>query len=265
MLKYEHLLVLIFIVHYAACSPMQISPRIVGGDITDITKHPYLVSFRVKSCENCAYIHKCAGVIYSNKVVITAAQCLIGLDTKWRLMVVAGANSRSGADGIQIPVAKHLAHPKYDYWTIENDIGLVFLDDELPLNDIDIKAIDIAKKHPLQGQPAIITGWGWDAEDGKPTFLLHDVVVFIVDNESCEKAYGIGEVTEKMICAGVRKGGKDGCQGDTGGPLVVKNELVGLVSWGRGCGREGYPGVYTNVPFYKEWINETITEMYLKI
>lgn len=246
----------------AASLAKYISPRIVGGTVADITKHPHLVSFRVKSCEQCAYIHKCAAIIYSEKVLITNAQCLTDLDSKWRLMAVAGANSRSGADGVQMPISNYTAHPEYNFWTIENDIGLLFLEEALPLNGIDMKAIKIAEKPPLDGQLAVVSGWGWDAEDGQATFWLHDTEVLIVDNVKCENAYGPGEVTEKMICAGVSKGGKDGCQEDTGGPLEVDNELVGMVSWGRGCGRQGYPGVYTNVPFYKDWINKTINEMF---
>jgi len=52
-----------------------------------------------------------------------------------------------------------------------------------------------------------------------------------------------------MVCAGVPEGGKDSCQGDNGGPLVLKNSgrQVGIVSWGNGCAEKGYPGVYSNL------------------
>ena len=52
-----------------------------------------------------------------------------------------------------------------------------------------------------------------------------------------------------MICAG--EDGKDSCQGDFGGPMIdSKGFMVGIVSWGRGCGEAGYPGVYTELPYF---------------
>lgn len=67
-------------------------------------------------------------------------------------------------------------------------------------------------------------------------------------------------VADDMICAGEKKGIKDSCTGDSGGPYVVNNQLAGIVAWGIGCGREGVPGVYTNVAFYKDWIYKKIDE-----
>lgn len=69
---------------------------------------------------------------------------------------------------------------------------------------------------------------------------------------AADYAGGDYEVTETMICAGEK--GKDSCQGDSGGPLASNGTLVGIVSWGLGCAREGYPGVYTNVAYFKDWL-----------
>jgi secreted trypsin-like serine protease len=64
-----------------------------------------------------------------------------------------------------------------------------------------------------------------------------------------------------MICAGFEEGGRDSCQGDSGGPMFMKNEEqkiehVGIVSWGIGCARPDYPGVYTQTSHFVDWVNE---------
>lgn len=51
-------------------------------------------------------------------------------------------------------------------------------------------------------------------------------------------------------------------QGDSGGPLVCLNNgqmnLLGIISWGVGCGKKGIPGVYTKVVHYLSWIQENM-------
>lgn len=65
-----------------------------------------------------------------------------------------------------------------------------------------------------------------------------------------------GGLDEGQMCAGYPEGGKDSCQGDSGGPLVCDGLLAGIVSYGNGCARRGIPGVYSNVTYYKKWIDD---------
>lgn len=55
-------------------------------------------------------------------------------------------------------------------------------------------------------------------------------------------------------CAGFPQGGRDFCSGDTGGPLVHRGILHGVVSWNRICGAPLSPGVYARVSHFTNWI-----------
>lgn len=89
---------------------------------------------------------------------------------------------------------------------------------------------------------------------------LRAALVPIVNQEVCKKQYSnfVYAITNRMICAGLKEGGKDACQGDSGGPLVEfetgSPRLIGVVSWGKGCAMPKSPGVYARVTAVREWI-----------
>ena len=103
----------------------------------------------------------------------------------------------------------------------------------------------------------------WKLGSGSFPETCQYVRVPTITNADCSndyKDYHI-PVTESMICAGYQGvGGKDACQGDSGGPLICNSNgnpvLVGVVSWGKGCGEQQYPGVYTRVTPILDWIQE---------
>nr|XP_044249214.1 transmembrane protease serine 9-like [Drosophila takahashii] len=236
--------------------------RIINGTTVDIARHPYLVSLRYRRNETESYKHECAGVIISEQALLTSAQCLDGLPEGTKLLAVAGANTRNGTDGFIYPVANWTHHPNYDPITVDNDIGVLLLDTPLNLTHFGISSIGIRSERPAVGRLATVAGWGYREEWGPSSYNLEQTEVPVVSAEECTQIYGAGEVTERMICAGfVTQGGSDACQGDTGGPLVIDGQLVGLVSWGRGCARPNYPTVYCYVASFADWIEETVAAL----
>ena len=113
---------------------------------------------------------------------------------------------------------------------------------------------------------AIVSGWGTTSSGGSQATVLREVTVQTMTNDQCRRAYG-STINSSMLCAGVDAGGKDSCQGDSGGPLVTdvsgRYTLIGVVSWGAGCGDVGYPGVYARVTEVTSWIQSNTADAQL--
>ena len=77
-------------------------------------------------------------------------------------------------------------------------------------------------------------------------------------NRGCSTWF-LGSVKSTNICIKTT-GGFSTCNGDSGGPLVLANEertLIGITSYGIALGCEvGWPGVFTRVTSYLDWIKE---------
>merc|ERR1711935_911557 len=108
------------------------------------------------------------------------------------------------------------------------------------------------------GRLMTTSGWGTLKSGGNIPDRLQKVEVPIQSNAECNKKYN-GDVKQtSMVCAGVPEGGKDSCQGDSGGPLFTKQDgqfyITGITSWGIGCARPGFYGVYARVSTYQNFI-----------
>ena len=118
---------------------------------------------------------------------------------------------------------------------------------------------------PPSGTDAFIAGWGKTSEEGASAQFLQEARIPLIDDIECAALYENSFMPETMFCAGFSHGGIDSCQGDSGGPLVVINgnvpTLAGVVSWGVGCGRQGYYGVYAKSSSAIEWIKSAAGEM----
>ncbi|KAH8283481.1 hypothetical protein KR018_003617, partial [Drosophila ironensis] len=231
-----------------------VRPHIVGGDEADIADYPYQVSVRL---ETYMLLHICGGSIFAPRVVMTAAHCIKGRYASY-IRIVAGQNSIADLEEQGVKVSKLIPHAGYNKKTYVNDIGLIITREDL-VYSATVQPIAVALEAPPSGAHAVVSGWGKRTEEDEALpALLRAVELAIVDRGTCGAQYLTKDytVTEEMLCAGYLEGGKDTCNGDSGGPLTVDGVLVGIVSWGVGCGREGFPGVYTSVYSHTAWIEE---------
>lgn len=208
------------------------------------------------------YKHLCGGSLLSATRALTAAQCLQTENPPSKHSIMAGSTRRRGdADAQFRKLSRFLSHPKYNPKRGTNDIGLLFWEEPLTLGET-VRAIALPpQSSPVpRGVNCTVTGWGRTAENGSNEKFLRVVTKPIISNKECNQSYK-GRITSDMLCAGLPEGGRGACDGDNGGPLVINNALVGVASWGRGCGKPGFPGVYARVPFFTDWIIENIVNV----
>ncbi|XP_042172452.1 transmembrane protease serine 6 isoform X2 [Oncorhynchus tshawytscha] len=243
------------------CGLRQFTSRVVGGVNATEGEWPWQVSLQIGGR------HVCGGALVSSQWVVSAAHCFYDdrlSPRAWTVYLGKFLLNRSSQMEDAIRVQQILLHQYYDDETHDYDLALLRLERPAAPGTLAQPACLPSPTH--QQEPELlcwVTGWGALREGGTPSNVLQKVDVRLVSEEACFRSYGY-MVTPRMLCAGYRSGEKDACQGDSGGPLVCQENsgrwfLAGVVSWGKGCGRADYYGVYTRVTKLTGWIKEHIS------
>lgn len=243
----------------SVCLALPFDGRIVGGWETTIAHFPHQVSLRLLNTPICG------GSIISNTLILTAAHCVARYNNP-RLYSIRAGSTYSKQGGVLIPVIAIRKHEQYAGTT--NDIAILKTLQPITFST-DIKPITILEKDYIlkDNEQFWVSGWGSQHSKFPTTSpILRYTSVNHIPLEQCKEAYGHKvDIDENMLCAGVAEGGRDSCQGDSGGPLIASIDnmprLVGIVSFGLGCGEAKYPGVYCRVQNYHDWLNKTINEL----
>lgn len=267
----------------ALAGPPPPRPQIVGGaDVPDPSPYPWQASIGRVGMEPLEG-HICGGALVAPRWVLTAAHCvdnLRGVEDPWTYrQVVLGVRVLSQATPENVySISRIIIHEGYKPSDAvgpnpyDNDIALI----ELAAPGADPQAalplLGAAQEGALAppGSLAIVAGWGglkgYGPSEPDPVGgqifpdTLQAVAVPILEADECAAAYP--EAGPHQLCAGYEEGGKDACQGDSGGALLVPDgagyRQAGIVSYGEGCAAPGRPTVYTRVSAYTAWVWATI-------
>ena len=221
--------------------------RIIGGEITSIRDFPHQVSLQLMD------VHHCGGSIISEDWVLTAAHCVNNI-SEMNFKIRSGS-SMTFIDGSIHQVIKIILHEMY-FIDIKNrphhDIALLKVNPKFHLNGETrqaIKLIDAGEQINF-GTMAYVTGWGF-TEFAAPSWFLKKVSALIQSPDKCDIKNG--PLLEWEICAANEEEGIGASHGDSGGPLTVKNLLVGIVSWTENFATST---VYAKVAYYRDWIKK---------
>ncbi|XP_036446362.1 transmembrane protease serine 9-like [Colossoma macropomum] len=245
------------------CGVASLNTKIVGGQDASPGSWPWQASLQISG------FHFCGGSLINSNWVLTAAHCFASI-TAPQVTVYLGDQSLStqgsNPNVVTRSVLQAIKHPSYNSSTNDNDIALLQLSSSVTFTPyITPVCLAAAGSTFFNGTLTWVTGWGniaFGVSLASP-MTLQEVQIQIVGNRKCNCFYGVGTITDNMVCAGFLAGGKGPCQGDSGGPLVSKQGGVwvqaGIVNFGIGCAQPNYPGVYARVSQYQDWINQQIT------
>lgn len=263
------------------------SDKIFGGTAIAIDEHPWMVLLEYN--DNGKNIFGCGGALINNRYVLTAAHCVKTTPKlksvrlgEWNIQTQDDCSDNGVcSDPIQdIPIEQTMTHEGYHQSDVNShhDIALIRLSRPVKYSYF-IKPICLPIDEQLRvdvvdlGKQFTVAGWG-RTENGRWSDVKLKVDVNGVDLHRCRQVYGNQwtpqmqrQLIQDQICAGGEQD-RDSCGGDSGGPLMRDfrdtrgNQyvyLAGLVSYGpTQCGMRGWPGVYTRITSYLNWIQNNI-------
>jgi secreted trypsin-like serine protease len=217
--------------------------EVVGGDMAAEGQFPWMVRLSMG----------CGGTLIAPRVVLTAGHCVDGTGPDTGIEVTAGVVDLKSPDAITARSIAVIRASGFRTETRGDDWAVVALD-----RTIDRSTIELTRGGAGDRGTFVVMGWGLIREgSGRQERRLRYATVSAIPDADCAADYdraGVALVAEDSICAGGH--GVDTCQGDSGGPMVRRDHSgrwvqVGIVSWGLGCARDGYPGVYTQVSTFR--------------
>lgn len=272
---------------YPGSCGIQSTARIIGGSQTTIGEFPWTALIKYRNKFNHTSF-QCSGALINFRHVITAAHCISGMEIhkiwqpmevrlgEWKLStdvdcIVDGTDYDCADPYVDIKIQRVITHESYIPTSPNqyHDIALIRLAEAIEYTEfirpICLPFSDHLRKIDMTKLRFYVAGWG-RTEVSARSDTLRKILVPGFDTQKCSAQYK-GEhifITSNQLCAGGING-KDSCTGDSGAALMTVDTslddqppywyLAGLVSFGpRPCGMTGWPGVYTKVSEYIEWI-----------
>lgn len=229
--------------------------RIAGGQPADPKEWPWMVALLRQGA-----IQYCGGVLITDRHVLTAAHCVYRYKPRDITVRLGEYDFTSSEEtrALDFMVSEIRIHRDFKLNTYEHDIAIIKIPQPAVFNSYIWPICLPPIQQSFENKIAFVTGWGTQYYGGPASTVLLETAVPVWPQERCIHSF-TQLIPNTTLCAGAYNGGRDACQGDSGGPLLhqLANGRwvnIGIVSWGIRCGEPGYPGIYTRVSSYLDWI-----------
>mmetsp|Transcript_12107 Transcript_12107/g.20505 ORF Transcript_12107/g.20505 Transcript_12107/m.20505 type:complete len:413 (+) Transcript_12107:158-1396(+) len=254
---------------------------IINGTIAPQQRYPYAVFLQDND------FPFCGGSLIAADVVLTAAHCIPEDDYIGNITVMEGEHNLTDTElGDVVRIRENVIHPLYQEENEKDfDIALTFLERPTAIERDSLVHLNRDNSYPPDDTVATYLGWGVVNSKGEASNILREVDVSVMTNEECNRINGTvfdkfffsmsGHITPSMMCTFAE--GKDSCQRDSGGPLIVRkkniiigednDELlidasrdiqIGVSSWGVNCADPVFPGVVSRVSSSWDFIRDNV-------
>ncbi|NXR13915.1 DDN1 protein, partial [Semnornis frantzii] len=227
--------------------------RIIGGREAKPHSRPYMAYLSIRSESGGAKpkTSYCGGFLVRPYAVLSAAHCVPG-----KTVALGAQNIAQEEREQQVRHIDHwVIHPNYSCCGYQNDILL--LKPKVNLNK-EVETIPLARQNDFvkPGASCQVAGCGWTPRNGSRSSVLREVDLKVQSEEVCEETFE-RYLRQSMLCAGDRSSKKSTFYvSDSGGPLVCKGKVHGIVSHGHK--KALFPVVYTRVAWFEPWIHKEL-------
>ncbi|UJR32136.1 hypothetical protein I4U23_019604 [Adineta vaga] len=249
-----------------------LTDRIIGGFESIPHSWPWIVSIRKRTTDKPLGIPICGGTLISERHILTAAHCFYDTLVNEKKSIdnylfIIGAHYSTDThvysdSVVRLTASLIIIHEKYNSFRQTDDIALAELEEKVDFENNHLGAICLPKQselNPSDGTLTVAVGWGRLFETSQHSSdTLQQVILVIEEGQQCDRIKS-GSQMNSQLCAGSlhTEISRDTCHGDSGGPLMTRTvddlwEIVGITSYGKGCGRLNEFGVYTRVNIHPD-------------
>lgn len=147
-----------------------------------------------------------------------------------------------------------IKHEDFSIDPVRNDVGLIKLKQNITFYR-NVQPIRISIERVGKNVTGTAAGWGFYRQNSieMPEILKYLNQTTITDDD-CRNALNSTNLNDNNLCA-YNSYGIGMCNGDSGSPLVVNNQQIGIASWVKFPCANGYPDVYVRAADYLNWIS----------